>query len=418
MKSYKADVVILGAGFAGIRAARLIGRLADQLKLRVLLIDREDHHIYTPSLYEIVGGHAPRQVCIPIQETIAGLPVEFLQASVKNLSVSKRTIELADGGQVEFRYLIIALGSGTNYYGIPGVEEHAYPLKTARDAWLLRQHIEVEFAKAAASHSSDDQQRHIRFLVAGGGPAGVELAGELALVSRRLARLHHIPRQRVHIELLEASPEILGRSQPKTIAYARSVLRALGVAIHTTSPVKKDRVRSVIFGSTKEASETLIWTAGVTPPAFIKKLKAFEHDRAGRIVVDGFLRAHGAENIWVVGDCASVQDSGTAFAAIAQASCAAGNVVRAHLHEQQLAYDPTTPAMAMPVGRQRGVVQYDNLVVTGPIVRLAKALIDIHYFSTILPLSKAIKLWLVRRESCPNCGRRYRQMLWPNETIA
>lgn len=415
----EADVVILGAGFGGLRAARLLGRLAGGLGLHVVIIDKEDHQSYTPALYEIVGGHQPRQVCIPIAEALAGLPVEFIQATVRNVVANKRLVELADGSSVRFRYLIVALGSTTNYYGIRGVQEHAFPLKSARDAWVLRQHIEAEFATAAElAHRQKAQERHVRFLVAGGGPAGVELAGELASFTRYLSRRYHLPHRLVHIELLEAGPEILGRFRPEIVAYARRTLTGLGVRIHTKSAVKEERVRSVVFGDIKEASETLIWTAGVTIPPVVAKLKAIDHDKHGRLVVDPYLRANGSDAIWVIGDCASVQDSGVAFAALAQAECAAGNIVRVQLGQEPLKYEATVPALAMPVGRGRGVVQYDGIILTGPVIGLAKLFIDLRYFLSILPFSKALRLWAVRRERCPNCGRRFREMLWTHDTIA
>lgn len=417
-KHESADVVILGAGFAGLRAARLLGRFAGKLNLRVVLIDKEDHQIYTPSLYEIVGGHTPRQVCIPISDSLAGLPVEFMQATVKNIVINKRLIELANGNTVTFRYLIIAIGSVANYYGIKGVGEHAFPLKTARDAWVLRQHIETEFLKAAETSPKDAQAGHLRLLIAGGGPAGVELAGELAHFTQTLARRHHLPRRLVHIEILEASPEILGRFKPVIIAYARRALTRLGVTIHTKSPVKEEKLKSVIFGSTREVSETLIWTAGVTVPPLLAKLKVFARDKGARLIVDGFMRANGTEHVWVVGDCASAVDSGVAPAAMAQADCAAGNIVRTELHQELLQYEPTVPALAMPIGHHDGVVQYDGLILRGPIIKLVKAFIDLNYFASILPLGQAFRLWAVRRESCPDCGRRFRETLWTHGTIA
>ncbi len=417
-KHGSADVVILGGGFAGLRAARLLGRFAGQLNLRVVLIDKEDHQIYTPSLYEIVGGHTPRQVCIPIRDSLAGLPVEFIQATAKNIVVNKCLIELAGGTTISFRHLILAIGSVANYYDIKGVEQYAFPLKTARDAWVLRQHIETEFVKAAETTSKGSRAGHLRLLIAGGGPAGVELAGELAYFTRTLARRHHVPHRQVNIELLEASPEILGRFKPDVIDYVRRTLGELGVTIHTQSPVKEEKLKSVVFGATREVSETLVWTAGVTVPPLLAKLKAFAKDKAGRLIVDGYMRANGAQHIWVVGDCVSAADSGVATAAMAHADCAAGNIVRLETNQPLVEYEPTVPALAMPIGHHDGIFQYDGLTLKGPIIRLIKAVIDLNYFASILPLGKALRLWTIRRESCPDCGRRFRETLWPHGTIA
>lgn len=413
-----ARIVVLGGGFGGIRVAR---RLAAQLSLHeaeITLIDRESHHLYTPSLYEIVGGVSPRQVCIPMSEALVGTHVEFKQATVDRVSLRNRTLTLTTNEVIQFDHLVLALGSVTNYYGIKGLERYAFPFKSVRDAWLLRQHIDGQFRDAADDRKSVAAPK-LNFLIAGGGPTGVELAGEIAQYAGRLAKHFRVPKSWFRVELVEAGPTVAGRFASRVSAMVRRRLQALGVRIVTNTVVREERLRAVVLNQRTEQTETLIWTAGVMPNPFVGSIRGLTLDKRGHVLVDGYMRAFGTENVWVAGDIAATVDAGTAYATLAQADVVARNLARTVLGSPAFeSYHVQSQKVIMPIGHDYAVMQYGDFVAAGWWVSLLRQLVDFRYLLSVLPLGKALKIWLVRHEACPSCKAQLRDVLWANGQIS
>jgi NADH dehydrogenase len=402
------QIVVLGGGFAGVR---FIQRLAEQKPVaEITLVSQEAYQTYTPSLYEVASGRHPRLVCFAIEDCLTGLGVTFRQATVTGIDVRRQLLRLDDKEELAYDQLVLALGMVTNDYGIPGVKEFAFPLKTAQDAWLLRQHIEAEYRDA-----QDDQaalaKRKLRFLIAGGGPTGVELAGGLAEFRARLSRRFGVPPHLTTLEICEAGPEILGGKDTRVIQAVRRRLRSLGVKIKTNSPVKANEVRAVVIGNERESTETLIWTAGLKVPKLIASLNSVQKLRDGRIAVDGYLRAVGRENIWVIGDIAGSPDSGTAQIALHQADSVADNLNRFLNKERLIDYELATPILVIPIGARFAIVRLGRWVITGWPGMLLRSAADLRYLLNLLPFREAIATWLVRNRPCPDCRMQLRQLL-------
>lgn len=410
-------IVILGAGFGGVRLAQLLAPLIRAGQAVVTIIDQESHHLYTPSLYEIVAGVSPKQVCLPLTDCLRQTGVRLIEGRVTALKIRSERVVLQDKTEVGYDQVVLALGSVTNFYGIKGLPEYAYPLKTLRDAWLLRRHIESEFADAV-----DDPkrvaERKLNFLIAGGGSTGVELAGELALYRRRLAEQFGVPLEWSRIELIEAGPRILGRADKKTALLASRRLHELGVVITTKTAVKEEHVRSVVLLDQTRQSETLIWAAGVAPHPLVATLGGLEHDRRGLLLVDGYLRAHGRSNVWVIGDLASTPDAGTAQTALRHADHVAANLRATLTGEPLSVYEPVRPYLVMPIGHGYGVAELGNWVFGGWLASVLRRLVDLRYLARILPFSQALRVWLARHKPCPNCHARLRDMVWAGGRIA
>ncbi|MBI4175424.1 FAD-dependent oxidoreductase [Candidatus Berkelbacteria bacterium] len=406
------QIVIVGGGFGGCQVLTQLAPAIQNGEIRVTVINPELHHLYTPSLYEVVGGTHPRQVCIPLAALAAAAGAVFERGTVSRISLREQAVTCADGTRFAYDHLILAVGSVTNFYGIRGLKEYAYPFKSLRDAWVLRQHIEQEFADAAHD-SREIAERKLTIVIAGGGPTGVELAGELAGFTRRLALLHRIPLRRIAIELVEAGPTLVGRAMQEVQRLARARLRRLGVHITVQTTVKEERIRSIVLSHGTRQSETLIWTAGTAPHPLLATIRGLTTDRTGKIVVDGSLRAHGHPTVWVIGDSASVSDTGTAQAALRHGRSVAANLLRTVRQHPLIPYEAKPSALIMPIGRQYAVAQIGSYVVAGWLVALLRHLVDFRYLLHLVPLGLAWQIFTARHEPCPDCHQPLRDLLAP-----
>lgn len=401
-------IVILGGGFAGLRLAQQLAKR--HLRAEITLVNREAYQTYTPSLYEVVCGRHPRLVCFSLAESLAGTGVTFCQDTVTAINLKQQRLNLKSGQKLVYDQLILALGMVTNDYSIPGVKEFAFPLKTAQDAWFLRQHIEAEYRDA-----QDDPiqlaKRKLRFLIAGGGPTGVELAGGLAEFRHRLSGYYGVSPKLTTIEICEAGPEILGGKDLPLIARVRHRLERLGVKIKTKSPILANEVRAVVVGQQREATETLIWTAGLKVPELIQSLAGIDRQRDGRVVVDGYLRALGRDNIWVIGDLAGTPDSGTAQIALHQAEAVAANLPRAMTGQEFLYYQFKKPIIVLPIGERFAVTRIGGWLVAGWFGAVLRRMADLRYLLNILPFSEALATWFDRHRPCPDCQMQLRQFV-------
>ena len=401
-------ILIVGGGFAGIRLAQRLARF--RVSAEIFLVNRETYQTYTPSLYEVVCGRHPRLVCFSIPDALAGTGVVFHQGTVDKIEFKHQTVTLADGISFDYDHLVLALGMVTNDYGIGGVHDYAFPLKTAQDAWLLRQHIESEYV-AAQGRPTAEARRKLRFVIAGGGPTGLELAAGLAEFRRHLSRDFGIPLSTTRIEICEAGPELLGGKDPRLISLVRRRLDQLGVKLLTSSPILKDEVKTVVIGKHHEATETLIWTAGVKVPKLIEELRGVERQHDGRLLVDGHLRAIGRKNVWVVGDVAGTPDAGTAQIALRHADLVAENLRRQLAGLPLAHYEPGTAILVMPLGARFAIVRLGNVILRGWAGMLVRYLADLRYLLSLFPLSEALSIWFVRHRPCPDCRLRLARLI-------
>lgn len=300
--------MIVGAGFAGIEAARALGKA----HIPVTLIDRQNHHLFQPLLYQVATtALSPADIAEPIRKVLRGLgSVEVMLGEVTGIDRAARTVALAGGTMLPFDYLILATGATHGYFGHDEWSSFAPGLKTIEDARNIRSRLLLAFEKAEMSHDPAEQKRLMTFAVIGGGPTGVELAGSIAELARyTLAKdFRHIHPETAAVLLLEAGPRLLTAFPDSLASYAQRKLQKLGVIVRTNCTVE-----SVGADSIRAAGETIpvgfaIWAAGVTAsPA--GKLLGVPADRAGRIAVNRDLSVPGLENVYVLGDLALTPDA-------------------------------------------------------------------------------------------------------------
>jgi NADH:ubiquinone reductase (H+-translocating) len=296
-------VVIVGAGFAGLEAAKELGKAG----LPVVLLDRQNHHLFQPLLYQVATAVlSATDVAEPIRKILRRYEsVQVLLGEVEGIDMEGRALRLADGSSLSFDCLILATGATHSYFGHSEWARVAPGLKTLADARKIRTQALLAFERAERTVDPEEQARHMTLAVVGGGPTGVELAGSLAELSRHtLARDFRSARPEIaKIMLIEAGPRILPAFSDKISAYARARLERLGVEVYTETPVEDIGPDSITFGGNTVPVGLVLWAAGVAASSLGAQLGA-ETDRAGRVLVDDTMRAKGLDNVFVLGDAA------------------------------------------------------------------------------------------------------------------
>ncbi|HKW03614.1 MAG TPA: NAD(P)/FAD-dependent oxidoreductase [Vicinamibacterales bacterium] len=325
-------VVIIGGGFGGLNAAKAL----HHAPVDVLLIDRRNHHVFQPLLYQVAtAALSPGDIASPIRWILRHQPnVEVWLAEATKIDLDHRTVVLSDG-QVTYDYLIVSAGSGHAYFGHDEWQPHAPGLKTLEDALDIRRRVLLAFEKAERERDRAQQRRLLTFVVVGGGPTGVELAGALAEISRH-ALAHDfraIHPETARIILVEGGPHVLP-TYPETLsAFARRALERLGVAVWTEKLVTKVEAGKVYMGEEMIETGTVLWAAGVSAAAVGRTLGA-PTDRVGRVIVNDDLTLPGHPEVYVVGDLAVSKGAdgqplpGVAQVAIQGGAHAAKNIAR------------------------------------------------------------------------------------------
>jgi NADH dehydrogenase len=300
-------VVVVGAGFGGVGAVRRLARLP----VDVTIVDRRNHHVFQPLLYQVAtAGLNPSDIA----QSVRGIfqdheNVEFRLASVEGVDFDRRLVHVDDGLPLVYDYLVLAPGSETRWFEIPGVEEHALPMKTVEDAIRLRGHVLGQFERAAADPSLI-KEGALTFVIVGGGPTGVELAGAFVeLFEKVLARdFHHLDVGLARVVLVELTDHLLGGFTPKSQRSALETLRARGVEVllgHGVDKAEAGRVH--LSDGDVIATSTLVWAAGIQP-APLTAATGLPLGPGGRIAVEPDLRLRERPEVFVIGDVAGARN--------------------------------------------------------------------------------------------------------------
>ena len=296
-------VVIVGAGFGGLSAARALGRAP----ARVSVVDRSNHHLFQPLLYQVAtAALSPADIAVPIRQVLRRQAnTEVLMAEVVGLDLAGRRV-LTSQGALPYDFLILATGAHYNYFGHDGWERHAPGLKSIADATSIRQRILIAFEKAEVESDPARRRDLLTFVIVGGGPTGVELAGAIGeLAHTALASdFRHISARMARILLVEAGPRILAAFPEDLARGARKALGRLGVEVRCGAVVQGVDEDGVVVGGERIGSKTVVWAAGVAASPLGRWLGA-EMDRAGRVKVGSDLRVPGHPEVFVIGDLAS-----------------------------------------------------------------------------------------------------------------
>lgn len=306
-KEKRQRVVIVGAGFAGLFAAR---GLADA-DADVILIDRHNYHLFQPLLYQVAtAGLAPSDIAWPVRSILSRQRnATVLLNEVTGVDTSAREV-IAGEERIGYDYLVLATGARHAYFGHEDWEPDAPGLKSINDATGIRRRILMAFERAEMTTDPLERERLLNFVVVGAGPTGVELAGTISELARRTlaADFRRIDSRSARVILVEAGPRVLPAFHPKLSDYAARALGKLGVEVSLGHPVTELDSSGVVVNDERIPSATVLWAAGVAASPAGGWL-AVETDRAGRVVVEDDLSVKGHDNIFVAGDTAAVADA-------------------------------------------------------------------------------------------------------------
>ncbi len=345
MTDDRMHVVIIGGGFGGIAAAT---GLADA-PVRITLVDRRNHHLFQPLLYQVAtAGLAPADIAHPIRSVLADQSnATVLLGEVSDIDRDEHRVQLADGAPLHYDRLVLATGTRHSYFGHDDWEQFAPGLKTIEDAIEIRRRILLAFERAERTHDADERRAQLTFVVVGGGPTGVEMAGAIAEIAFRTltAEFRSIDPASAQVILLEAADRILGAYPEGLSAKAEQQLRDLGVDVRTGVEVIGLDDRCVDTSDGVIVSRTVVWGAGNEASPLARAVGA-ETDRAGRAIVGADLAVTGHSEIFVIGDAAHAQSNGTAVPGVAQGAIQGGKHVA-------LAIRADLVGVARPVFRYR-----------------------------------------------------------------
>jgi NADH dehydrogenase len=379
----KPRIAIIGAGFGGLQAALHLARLPVQ----ITLIDRRNHHTFQPLLYQVAtAGLSPAEIAAPIRWIVRGRRnIDVLLGEVQDFDLAQRRVKLPDL-EIPYDYLIVAAGASHAYFGHDEWEPFAPGLKTIEDALEIRRRVLLAFELDERQAASGRTQVPLNFVIVGGGPTGVELAGTLAEISRRVLanEFTSIDPKSTRIILLEGGPRILPAYPADLSRSAEEQLRHLGVDVRTSTMVTDVEAGAVHVGETRLSAAVILWAAGVAASPLGKKLGA-PIDRAGRVLVNPDLSIPSHPEVFVIGDLASLKDEsgkiipGVAPVAMQEGRAVARNIARELHGEPRRNFHYVNKGNLATIGRAAAVAEFGKVHISGFLAWLSWLFIHIFF---------------------------------------
>ena len=404
--SQKKRVLILGGGFGGIETALTLNAGDHDDIFDIELVSDKHHFEYTPSLYRVVTGKSPLEVCIPLSDIFEKTKVVFDVDTISKIDLKKNVVHGISGTKYNYDFLVVALGSEPSFFGIPGLDKFSMGFKSITQALALKNHLHKTFDE----HSQLPKKKTLEALhidIVGAGASGVELAGELSKYLETLADNHNLDKKSIKIDLIEAGPRVLPMMTDNVSERAKRKLEELGINVMLNTKVMSEDGEKITYSDGELKSKTLIWTAGVKPNHIFAETEGLEYGKGGRVVVDEFLRVKGFQNVFILGDGADTPFAGTAQTAIHDGEYTAHTIIRTiKFGKPHLPYVPAKTGYIIPVGPNWAIFTFKNFVFSGLLISWLKRLVELDFLMTFLPFGKAWRAWrdgIHLCESCPTC---------------
>jgi len=377
--------VVLGGGFGGLDVARAIGRSrAAREYWDTVLVDKENFFQFNPLLPAVaVGAVETRHIVYPLREMAKHRHIRFYKNRATQIDFTRREVQLHNDRVERFDALVIAVGSVTDYYDVPGAIEHTRPFKTVMDAMMLRARVVELFEMAEQAEREEQRRRLLSFAIVGGGVTGVEVAAELLDMTREtlLPRYPSLHRSHLSVTLIEAGDRLVSTARPEHSTYVERFLERRGVVVRMHSPVRRVEDKRLYFQDASSLDAfTIVWTAGVCPPELVRNLPVL-HAPDGRIRVDEYLRTldrEGSpiEGVFAIGDSAAVEKSGGGFqprlaqTAVAMGAYVGDALVRQATHRRSEPFGYQDHGYIVSLGKHSSVVELFGVPVSGKLAWL------------------------------------------------
>lgn len=387
-------IVIVGGGFGGIKAAL---ELAKDRGNTVTIISDKDHFVYYPSLYAVATGGARKQSFVPLSKIVHGTRIKLIQDTITSYDPARRIVT-SKNHHYSYDRVIFALGVVTSYFGIKGLEDYSYGIKSHDEIVRFRKHLHDELT----SERKIDKQ----YVVVGAGPTGVELAASLASYIDHIASAHNIKHSRIRIKLVEAAPRVLPRMSEFASSSIHERLTKLGVDVLVNEKVEWQDNDEVFVSGRSLPTRTVVWTSGVANHPFFTNSHQFTLSPNGKVVVNEHLQVDPAT--YVIGDNAFTPYSGLAQTALHDARFVADDIRRDKNHYLRPDYSPYKPPVVIPVGKRWAVMEWNWICIRGYFGHLIRRAADFIGYYDLLPLKMAFDAWRAsesREDLCEICQK-------------
>jgi NADH dehydrogenase len=389
----KEKVLVVGGGFGGVKAAL---ELSEDDHFDVTLLSDDNALRYYPTLYHTATGGKRANSSIPFKTIFANKDVNLAQGIAQTLDRKTKTVATTDGKLYQYDILIMGLGVVTNYFGIPGLPEFSYSIKSQAEVARFKTHLHDQL--------TGDHQPDLNYVIVGAGPTGIELAGALPSYVKHIMKNHNLPQRKVHIDIIEAVPRLLPRLPRDTSRMVARQLRRLGIKVYLGSAVQGQTADELTVNGKPIRSHTVVWTAGVTNHPFFAE-NHFAIMGRGKVAVDAYLQTE--ENIFVIGDNANTPFSGLAQTALHDGAFVAQNLIRRAHGKKFKSYAVKEPITIIPAGPRWAAVIWGGMRYYGWLGWALREAADLVGFHDLEPWDKAAKQWLTEFEEedgCPVCA--------------
>ncbi|MCM3145040.1 NAD(P)/FAD-dependent oxidoreductase [Brevibacillus sp. MER 51] len=387
-------ILILGAGYGGLLTTLQLQKKLNYNEAEITLVNKHNYHYITTWLHEPAAGTASADHArVSLDGILNKDKVNFVKGTVQAIQPEEQTVTLENGEVLSYDYLVIGLGSEPETFGIEGLKEHAFSIRSINAVRNIREHIEYMFSKFK---NEPDRTDYLTFVVGGAGFTGIEFCGELGDRLPELCREFDVDPELVKVYCIEAAPTALPGFDPELIQYAIDVLERKGIEFKIGTPIKQCTPDGVLLNTGEEIkSKTVIWAAGVRGNSIVEKA-GFEVMR-GRVKVDEYLRAPGHENVFVVGDCALIfNEEGRPYPPTAQIAVQEGEtlgenlaaLVRGDLPQK---FIPHLQGTLASLGKGEGIGQVGSKKLFGSTAAMMKKASDLRYLYKIGGVGLALK---------------------------
>jgi len=397
-KKQKQHIVVVGGGFGGVKTALELSKHPD--KFDVTLVSERADFWYFPTLYHTATGGTRQQSSIPIKHLLHNKPVKFVEGKVTAQDRAAKTFTLEDKSTLSYDKAVLALGVVTNYFGIPGLPEFSYGVKSIGEAEELKRHLHEQII--------DEGKPDLNYVIVGGGPTGIELAGALGRYVHHVVKRHGLSDRKIHVDLVENGKHLMPR-MPKSVGKAiEKQLKALGVKLYLGQAVQGETADELTVNGKPIRSHTVVWTAGQANNPFFSG-NNYPLSPRKKVLVDEFLRAKDVQDdcTFVIGDNAETVFSGMAQTAVYDAEFIAHNFVKEAEGEPKLAYKPKKPVYVMPAGEHWAAVEWGHTHIYGWLGWFLREAGDFVAFTDVESVPDAVGQWahaLQHQDLCAICG--------------